>query len=663
MKVLKKTLQVISSPKSGDRSIDKGLKRSNDKKADPNDKKSVKVTQKYYININYSSNAMRQDDASKRLNSFTSKNTILKTSIDKNKMFEVNNKTTGQGKLKILPRRHIVSQKNFVINEDSKSNGTNSRKNNEGNSCKNIMDNYLIANNKKPSFFYIDTPANANQPSTSKLRIVSRDKCAKKSIKSKIFKMSVQDRQNTASTKKSLEKNTSVKNPKAVELYMKLEKLVNAKSRSIDLNKNGLKKGGRVKNDIVSEDKDQTKYMMGEKPICYLTNKKELINDESQIGSMTKTRKNNKYYQYLIDKLKNHSDITEICEIVKTKFNNWKKKDIAEIFEFETCIDFYKIKQKIGKGCFGKVYLATQLLTNTSVALKAISKTNMKNKDARKKIEKEVDILKRINNSSHIIRLYEVFEDKNYVYLVFEYLANGDLVKYFKQNPLFDEPEQKNFFKKIVQGVEYLHSNQILHRDIKLDNILLDSKMNPKLCDFGISSIQELGKKIYDTGGTPAYLAPEVIKAEGDVCAKSDVWSLGILLYLLTFGIVPFKANDMQVLYNKIIVGRYKFPENDFASDELLSLIKSMLVADVKMRISTQEILNHKWFNNSESSFLDSNEAYYNKKKEQLRIEGIIMYLEDLGFPHEYIMQTRNKNLFNHVKACIDSLLEKFKSN
>lgn len=101
----------------------------------------------------------------------------------------------------------------------------------------------------------------------------------------------------------------------------------------------------------------------------------------------------------------------------------------------------------------------------------------------------------------------------------------------------------------------------IIHRDIKLDNILLDKELNPKIIDFGISSVVEQDKKIYDTGGTPAYLAPEVVKCEGDVCYKSDVWSLGVLLYLLNYGTVPFKADDMQALYCKIIKGKYNYPK------------------------------------------------------------------------------------------------------
>ena len=96
--------------------------------------------------------------------------------------------------------------------------------------------------------------------------------------------------------------------------------------------------------------------------------------------------------------------------------------------------------------------------------------------------------MKKVNNNDSIIKLFEVFEDKNYVYMVFELLDNGDLVQFFKNKPLFEENELIPFFRKIVQGVGYLHSKNILHRDIKLDNILLDKHLNPKIIDFGISS-------------------------------------------------------------------------------------------------------------------------------------------------------------------------------
>lgn len=115
---------------------------------------------------------------------------------------------------------------------------------------------------------------------------------------------------------------------------------------------------------------------------------------------------------------------------------------------------------------------------------------------------------------------------------------------------------------------------------------MIDKNMNPKICDFGISSDYDPSKKIFDTGGTPAYLSPEVIKAEGNVCPKSDIWSLGILLYLLGYGFVPFQAKNMQSLYNKIIIGKFKFPECEFLSPDFRDLVQRMLVVDIKERIS-----------------------------------------------------------------------------
>ena len=227
-------------------------------------------------------------------------------------------------------------------------------------------------------------------------------------------------------------------------------------------------------------------------------------------------------------------------------FQKWKNSEHAEFYrDFQTTMEFYEIKNQIGEGCFGKVYLAKQVITNRQVALKLISKKGEENKDIIKKVHKEVRILKSINNHKNVIKLYEVFEDEGYVYLVFEFAEKGDLVQYFKNNMLFEEPNLKKFFKSIMEGIQYIHKNNVIHRDLKLDNILLDKNINPKLCDFGISSEYKPGVAINDTGGTPAYLAPEVIKSEGNITPKSDIWSLGVMLYLLGFGYVPFQSNNV----------------------------------------------------------------------------------------------------------------------
>ena len=169
---------------------------------------------------------------------------------------------------------------------------------------------------------------------------------------------------------------------------------------------------------------------------------------------------------------------------------------------------------------------------------------------------------------------------------------------------------------------------------------MLDKDFNPKLIDFGISSIFDSTKKIFDTGGTPAYLAPEVVKAEGEVGFKSDVWSLGILLYLLTYGIVPFKAKDMQTLYNKIIIGKYNFPKYDNSSFELIDLIKKMLVVEVKNRIDIEAVLNHRWFHESNlfvnKKLIDSQQKKEIKNNHELK-EGLACYLKDVGFKKGFI--------------------------
>ena len=649
MQKLKNALKILSTPKRKEREeITSFSKKTgtfkNSKRANG---------QKYFINTNYASCTKKKDSLTKVTTS-TSKNKSIKKGFEKPKIFDSNNKERETKKLTITSRNKLGSSQKVEFLDRSGASTKESRKislrnSSMGSTKKEVTkgETRKVSEKQSSNEFRVENK--------SKLRIVSRDKFYKKSPKSNGLKVTGVSRRKKS---QDVEK-PGLMNMNAADMYFKLEKLVTAKSRSIDLNKNN-SGGGKRRLDIVSEDKDQTKYIMNEKPTSFIPMQKNKKQAEIDLKKQGYDRSKNKYYNYLCSKLKGNSNVTKMREKLKDCFSQWQSTNVPEFYNFKSSIEFYKIRQKIGKGCFGKVYLATQLITNTSVALKIIPKTNIKNKDTRKKIEKEVEILKKVNNNKHIIKLFEVFEDKSNVFLVFEYLENGDLVKYFKKNPLFEESEQKYFFNKILSGIKYIHEQKIIHRDLKLDNILLDRKMNPKICDFGISSIIIPGKKIYDTGGTPAYLAPEVIKAEGEVGPKSDVWSLGVLLYLLTFGIVPFKANDMQVLYNKIIVGRYKFPECGFVSPELLNLIQRMLITNVDSRLSMEEVIEHEWFNE-----LTLNATYHetmkeNKSKNNMKRMGIILYLEDLGFPADYIRKTMDKGLFNHVKACIDSLMIKF---
>ena len=680
MKILKKNLIsensgiLIRNKRKKTKSIKEQKSLSKTKK---NSKNNEKKKRKYFFNMNYSKYIMKNGLSPNKINSLTLKFRTSKNS-EKSKISRNDRKTPNNKKIRLISRKKKDSKKNFSL----KNQDFNFFKENEFMKInkKNKVLKKLIKKLKNEDFS--KSPIrNSNKEKNglfSRLRIISKDKKIKKSTSRKKIRLNFEKKKNTLIIKKNFKKKMNM-----VELYKKLKRVPNkekARSNEIKRKKKIKISNFRKKPKFLSEDKDQNRYIISEKVNYNFKPKKNLNQKKKKITN----QKKNKYFQLLTQNF----NTTEACFLkkkIKQKFKRWKKYDLAELFEFKTTINFYKIKKQIGKGCFGRVYLATQILTNTEIALKVIDKKTITNKESKLKIEKEVKILKMVNKNNFIIKLFEVFEDNNYVYMVFELMPNGDLVQFFKKRSLFEENELIPFFKKILKGVNYLHSKNIIHRDIKLDNILLNSQKNPKIIDFGISSIF-VNEKIYDTGGTPAYLAPEVIKAEGDVCKKSDVWSLGVLLYLLAYGVVPFQSDDIQKLYNKIIVGKFCFPKFDYSSIELIDVIKKMLVVDVDKRYSIDKVLMHPLFRNSKSEEifeLDSKLGRYSKnspknflknenkenlkKKELKKIEeieekknGIFLFLKFLGFHPDFIEQSINKNLFNHVKACLDIFLRKF---
>jgi serine/threonine protein kinase len=209
-----------------------------------------------------------------------------------------------------------------------------------------------------------------------------------------------------------------------------------------------------------------------------------------------------------------------------------------------TTLDFYKFVKLIGKGAFGKVTLGIHKLTGKYVAIKAIDKNYMKDDFSKKKVFQEVFILKKIRHSN-IIRLLEVFESPKHFLMVMEYAGGGDLLQFVKQRKRLEELDAKYIFKQIVYGLGHCHCRSVLHRDIKLDNILMDLEGSIKICDFGVSRIINKGQLIQEQCGTPAYLAPEIIADEGYEGFYVDIWSLGVLLYAMLQGTVPFKASNL----------------------------------------------------------------------------------------------------------------------
>lgn len=202
----------------------------------------------------------------------------------------------------------------------------------------------------------------------------------------------------------------------------------------------------------------------------------------------------------------------------------------------------------LGRGAFGKVNLGMQKLTRKLVAIKSINQEYLTDDKQRMKIMHEVGILLRLRHPS-VVKLYETFETKRHIMLVMELCAGGDLLNFVRKRKKCEESLAKILFKQIIEGIGYIHSKSILHRDIKLDNILLDGKGLVKIADFGVSKTVKPGEIMYEQSGTPAYIAPEIIKNEGYRGFRADLWSAGVVLFALLFGTVPFKANNMKDLH------------------------------------------------------------------------------------------------------------------
>lgn len=200
-------------------------------------------------------------------------------------------------------------------------------------------------------------------------------------------------------------------------------------------------------------------------------------------------------------------------------------KDFSRIHKTvpKTTLQFYKIIKLLGRGSFGKVHLGVHLLSRKKVAIKCIDKQYIMDEKAQGKVIQEIKILRGLSHKN-IVKILEVFENKKYVFIVTDYAAKGDVLQYMKDHGIFKESKAKSIAAQILNGLEYIHKKNILHRDIKLDNILLDKDFRVKICDFGVSRLMPTNQSpIKERCGTPAYIAPEIIKNQGYSGFSADV--------------------------------------------------------------------------------------------------------------------------------------------
>ncbi|OHT06752.1 CAMK family protein kinase [Tritrichomonas foetus] len=251
----------------------------------------------------------------------------------------------------------------------------------------------------------------------------------------------------------------------------------------------------------------------------------------------------------------------------------------------------------LGEGGFAQVRSGIHLPTNKSVAIKIISKTHLTTDHSVKQLVKEVVALSKCDHI-FIAKFYDMFEDDNFFYIVQELASNGSLLESVNARGKLTENQCKRYFSQILSAIEYLHENlNISHRDLKAENILLDSGDNVRLIDLGLCQILENKNDLMDTAcGSPAYAAPEVIKGE-QYTKSADIWSLGVLLYAIAHVCLPWEDMNLKKLMQKVL---YTEPEySSQLSTELIDLISKMLTKDPKSRITIKEIKEHPWMVNS----------------------------------------------------------------
>jgi 5'-AMP-activated protein kinase catalytic alpha subunit len=204
----------------------------------------------------------------------------------------------------------------------------------------------------------------------------------------------------------------------------------------------------------------------------------------------------------------------------------------------------------------------------------------------------QVRILKNLTHP-HIIRLFEVVDEPYRRLIMMEYSSGGDLCRYVRDNRRLNESEAARLFVQIVDGLAYCHSCGIVHRDVKLDNLLLDDQRNIRIVDFGFSVSFQKGQKLRKACGSPSYAAPEIVARRPYAPAGVDVWSLGVVLYAMVCGYFPFQGSNNQDLCRKIVKGRFECPS--FMSGECRDLVRLMLNVDPVKRISLDDCARHIW--------------------------------------------------------------------
>ena len=270
--------------------------------------------------------------------------------------------------------------------------------------------------------------------------------------------------------------------------------------------------------------------------------------------------------------------------------------EIEEVDPNTGAVIKYERGKFLGKGGFAKCYELKRVDNGRIFAAKIFDKQGLSNGRSKKKLINEIKIHKKLNNAN-IVGFEKFFEDKDNVYILLELCSNQTLKELVKRRKRLNELEVQCYTLQIIRALRYLHNHRIIHRDLKLGNLFLNNKLELKLGDFGLAAKLEYdGQRRKTVCGTPNYVAPEILEKKNGHSYEVDIWSLGIVIYTMLFGVPPFDANDEKVIYTKIKTNNYKFPNNIKVENSAKKLISSLLNLDPSKRPTLDAIMEHDFF-------------------------------------------------------------------
>ncbi|TRM59014.1 hypothetical protein BD626DRAFT_573039 [Schizophyllum amplum] len=295
--------------------------------------------------------------------------------------------------------------------------------------------------------------------------------------------------------------------------------------------------------------------------------------------------------------MKTHKPSGSISQNHKAQLANAYNELGKELSSFKIrVVGNYTLGRVIGEGAYGKVRMGTHRLTQARVAIKQIPKAMSAS------LTREIHHHRQLHHP-HVTQMFEVIATENHIWIVTELCCGGELFDYLAEKGRLEESEARIIFGQLCLAVAYLHDKGIVHRDLKLENVLLDERCRVKLGDFGFTREFERGSLMETFCGTTGYASPEMLQGKKYQGPEVDVWSLGIILYTLLTGTLPFDDDDELVMRDMIIRGEFEDPA--WLSLEARDIIKNILVQDTDKRLTIPQILAHSWFTAKDLSFQD----------------------------------------------------------